>query len=444
MTPLIKQAKVSVDSIYIPERQRREYREIDSLADNIKAVGGLIHPIIVLPGGPDGHEYTLLVGGRRLTAHKKLELKEIEANIADRELDVLEVQTIELMENVAREDLTWQERIDAEEKIHTLQQKMKANGETHTIADTAKLLGRAESIVSRDLKLAKAIKQKPEIAKAKTLTDARKLVAAEEEAIIKKELARRAEQRTSTDGVDKVRSDMAKSYIVGDAFEQVKKIPDACLDLVELDPPYGVDYKKVMSKAQDVSINLSHFNDIESEDYPKFLLAAALESYRVLKDGSWLICWCGITTLDVTKYVLKEAGFIVAECPAIWVKPKQGRCMTPDIKLTVDYEPFVYARKGPALLSRKGATSIFQGQSERGGHPTSKPISVLEQVMDTFARPGQRLLSMFLGSGNIIIAARNKGVEAFGFELQERFRDDFILKVDNWVPKKEQEIEIIV
>jgi len=443
MNPLIKQTKIPVDKIFIPERQRREYKEIDSLADNIKAVGGLLHPIIVTADAPDGYLYTLLVGGRRLTAHKKLELTEIEANIADRQLDELEVQTIELMENVAREDLTWQERIDAEEKIHTLQQKLKDSGTQHTIADTAKLLGRNESIVSRDLKLAKAIKQKPEIAKAKTLTDARKMVAAEEEAIIKKELARRAEKRTSTDGVDKVRADMVKGYIIGDAFEQIKKLPDGCIDIVELDPPYGVDYKKVMSRAQDVSINLTHFNDIESEDYPKMILAAALEAYRVMRDSSWLICWCGITTLDVTKYALKEAGFKVAECPALWVKPKQGRCMTPDYKLTVDYEPFIYARKGDAFLHRKGATSIYTGQSERGGHPTSKPIGVLEQVLDTFSYPGQRLLSMFLGSGNIILAARNKGIDAFGFELQERFRDDFILKVDSWVPKKELDIEII-
>ena len=50
-------------------------------------------------------------------------------------------------------------------------------------------------------------------------------------------------------------------------------------------------------------------------------------------------------------------------------------------------------------------------------HPTQKPVALYEWLLDTYAKPGQRILDTHLGSGSSAIAAIRRGFDFVGIEL---------------------------
>lgn len=55
------------------------------------------------------------------------------------------------------------------------------------------------------------------------------------------------------------------------------------------------------------------------------------------------------------------------------------------------------------------------------GHPTQKPIELMEWIIRTYTRPGDVVLDNVCGSGTTLVAARNCGRRAIGIELDEAF-----------------------
>ncbi len=54
-------------------------------------------------------------------------------------------------------------------------------------------------------------------------------------------------------------------------------------------------------------------------------------------------------------------------------------------------------------------------------HPTQKPIKLLERLIALFTDPNDVVIDPCCGSGSTIIAARNLGRRAYGFEINKEF-----------------------
>lgn len=50
-------------------------------------------------------------------------------------------------------------------------------------------------------------------------------------------------------------------------------------------------------------------------------------------------------------------------------------------------------------------------------HPTQKPVALYEWLLDNYAKAGQKILDTHLGSGSSAVAARSRGFEFAGIEL---------------------------
>lgn len=89
-----------------PHQPRLTFDEgkLRELANDIKAAGGLIHPILVRRSKADPDRYELVVGERRLRAHKLLGEAEISAVVMD--ADDGQMAVLGLFENISREGLT--------------------------------------------------------------------------------------------------------------------------------------------------------------------------------------------------------------------------------------------------------------------------------------------------------------------------------------------------
>jgi len=157
MNNRIKPSKISVG-----ERFREDTGNIDDLANSIKKLG-LLQPIGV------NSDNELVFGERRLEAWKKVKGNE--------PIPIVRIDDplAELVENVIRKDMTWQEEAKAIKKIHKeLAEPLlsDSNGRNPdgtfsekewTQEKTGKVLGISQQKIAQDLKLANGLERYPDL-----------------------------------------------------------------------------------------------------------------------------------------------------------------------------------------------------------------------------------------------------------------------------------------
>jgi len=422
-------------------RARKDYKDIASLASDIKR-RGLIHPIAVME---KDEGFLLLAGGRRLVATRQAGIPEIECKIFPPGLDELEIKSIELMENVMREDLDYADRVFLEREIFLLQQKIHgiklstspdAPGVSQT--DVANMMGISREKLRQDLELAETMDRFPgvEWKTLKNRQEALKLQTNIERVIVRQEAVKRFEQEVGTTQQEKYIKRIANSYIVGDFFELVKQIPSNSIDLVEIDPPYAINLEKLKKKdgIGEYNFNEDGYNEIDGEEYASFMQNTFRECYRVMAPNSWLLCWFGPEPwFNSVLTWLRNYDFIVRGIPCVWVKPT-GQTNSPMRHLASAYEMFFYAKKGDPIINRQGMTNTFQyppAPPTSKIHPTERPVELMADILTTFTGEGSRILVPYAGSGNTILAAYQNKMTAIGFDLGSLHKEAYIARLTN-------------
>jgi ParB/RepB/Spo0J family partition protein len=436
---------VSIKEIVVGDRFRKDLGDLDSLVESFKKEG-IIQPLAVkvLEDGT----YYLLAGGRRIVAATRAGVADIPVRIYPATLSTIEMRSIELMENFARKDLSWVEMTNLKKEIHDLQvqiygAKMSTAADATGVSkrDTAKMLGVSSGGLMDDIKLAEAMALFPDLGKMKTKADAVKTFKKMQETLLTQEVARRIQSRQSTTPAGILQSNLCDCFIINDFFKGIKQVPDNSIDIVEIDPPYGIDLHHIKKESTGSGSSTMDYNEIPGVDYIPFLARLFHECYRVMSENSWLICWFAIEPwFEVVYQSLSKAGFRGSRLASLWVKESTtGQSMQPTTYLASIYEPFFYMRKGSPIITRQGRTNVFQYKvvpSQKKIHPTERPIELMQDVLQTFGWEGCRVLVPFLGSGNTLLAASNLGMTAFGFELSEAYKNSFVLRVSESVPTK--------
>ena len=65
-------------------------------------------------------------------------------------------------------------------------------------------------------------------------------------------------------------------------------------------------------------------------------------------------------------------------------------------------------------------------------HPTQKSVPLLEQLIRIFTDPGDVVIDPCAGSGTTLLAARNCGRRAYGFEIKKDFYADAVHLLENY------------
>jgi ParB/RepB/Spo0J family partition protein len=438
---MIELKVVPIDKIQVGERFRNEYGDIDFLAASLKKEG-IIQPLAVKDNG-DG-SYILLAGGRRIKAAIQAEIKEVPIRVFPNNLNDLEMLNIELMENVARKDLSWAEAATLKSKIYEVQKALHGGEKTSTAQDApgfskrdlAAMLGLSVGNVVDDINLAKALDVFPQLKEADTKSDAQKMLRRLQEELVLQEIAKREQAKTAGTPTEVVKQGMIDSYIIKDFFEGVKTIPYSSIDIVEIDPPYAIGLGDTSIKKSDDSLQgvTKDYNEVKADQYLDFMQNLASSCYKVMSDNSWLICWFAQEPWFEPLYqTFITAGLKGNRIPGIWYKQNSpGQCNHPDIYMANSYETFFYFRKGNPAISRQGRSNVFMYKPVGAGqkvHPTERPIEMIQEVLQVFGWAGARVLVPFLGSGNTLLAANNLSMPAFGYDLSEQYKNAYILSV---------------
>lgn len=408
---------IEVSSIQIGERFRKDYGDVESLAENIKAEG-LLQPLVI------DEEHKLLAGGRRYQAIRLLGWQFVDCHYIY-ELDDIARRRIELAENLHRKNLTNWEQSDLTKEIIRLAQleqglteeevqqidpqdpHAQAAFSTRTIAA---IRGVSPMTIVRDLRMATAGELMPSLrTELSTVNVLRKIDRMVED--IERALELRARVREVEAMQDYIRE--------GDATSLICTLDTSSVDCIITDPPYGTGnldgniYKYRQEKQYDDS----------PEATMAILRSIGPELRRVLKPDGHLWAFFGPSLWEPTISVWKQSGFDVSNIIAVWYKSGGATgTVNWDFDLAPDWEPFLLAHNRERKLSSKhGATFVFPPDlGSNRFHPNQKPLALIKQLVVLSTRPGDMVLDPFAGSGTTAVACKELGRKFIVFDIDPR------------------------
>lgn len=419
------------------ERYREDYGDLTDLMHSIESQG-LINPISVVR---EGKGYKLVAGGRRLRACLELKLEQVPIRIFTGEVKELDLRLLELAENLQRKEMSWYESNRLQREIHRLQQErtrptyVSEDGTEQkgfvdwSLNDTAAMLGVSKSKVQDGISIVDKMEKYQDVlgdfSKYKTENDARKAIKVVEEAVVRAELLRRAEERSKNSSF---LQELYDSYMIGDCLEGMKALPDETFDFAEVDPPYGIDLDKL--KSQDV---MQAYNETNSSEYLIFINTLLPLVYSKLKDNTFCLFWFAADPWF--QYIWDagvKAGFSGSRNPIVWTKT-HGQSLAPNHNLANAYEMAFLFKKGTPLLVKPGRINVFTEPTvptPQKYHPTQKPLDLYKEIYSTFSLEGSKCLVPFAGSGASILAASLVGRKSIGWDLSEEYKGGYIKAVN--------------
>lgn len=411
---------MKISDINIGERVRSDYGDISALANSIQRYG-LLHPVVI------DDKNNLVAGERRLKAHVKLGKKEIEVRKFS-ELSDVDRKEIELEENIQRKELDWQELVLAKLALHELRQQLYGPRTGHTggegwgQGDTALALDMSEGSISQDLKLARAIRNFPELKKEKTKSNAFKKYKHMESVLMRQELNKR---RTR---------DVTPNIIHGLAEVETKKWADESFDFFVTDPPFGENLDKMEGKGPSVK-------DVEYSDDPheimEIIRKVCKELYRALRPDRHMIMAFSMTHYEEVKGFLTDAGFKVDPTPLIWNKTSGSSPANGDY-FPYAYEPAFWCMKGKRGLNST-ACNVFTVKRVPVAnkiHPLERPQELMEAWVEAVSFPGEKGGDPFGGSGSLMEACMTLGRECVIIEKGEAEYEAIVDRYEELKTKK--------
>lgn len=470
---------VPVGEITFGKRFRQKY-DVDDLTESIKEKG-VVQPITL------DKDWNLQAGGRRLTAAKKAGLEVIPALVRDF-VDEIDSREIELLENVQREDLTWQERTRLTKEIDVLYTKKygvrsAGVGQGWSGRKTAELLSRSHGSIQRTLALAEGMELIPDIALCKTENEAFKMLKGIEESILVKQIRKSQdvalaahtpvsdeEFKESLSSIDdeseKLRLTQERfrasrvsaantNFRIGNALKELKELADlyttqeSAIRFIECDPPFGISLQEQKKRTnKEAPSALDKYEEVPEQEYEAFLSQLCPLLYAVANKNCWLIFWYGPSWTVQVLAALEAASWQVDHIPAVWVKGEEesegtGQTGSPERYLARATEFFFVCRKGAPILVKEGRTNVFSYKPtppSKKYHPTQKPLPLYQELLKTFAYPGSVLCSPFLGSGSALRAAYLEGMLGLGWDLNGKNKDRFLIAVEDDLETQMQEM----
>jgi len=431
---------IPLSSIIVEDRFREDYGDMDSLVLSIREEG-IIQPLAVC--ARPNNQYRLLAGGRRLRACDLAGIIDVPVRIYPETLSELEMRSIELMENLIRKDMSWVEMARLRKEIKVLQEKIHGrkvstapDAEGVSMRDVADMIGVSRTTMSQDEKLLAAIEAMPIIKDAKNRTDALKMVNRLEEEMVLAEIQKRITERNASTPVEVVNRKLIDNYILSDFFSGINSVPERSIDIIEIDPPYGIALgtSNIKKTTDSLQTNTKNYNEIPAHEYGIFLDNLFRNCFRVMSDNSWLLCWYAQEPWSEIVYQAAcRVGLKGTRIALIWNKEgSTGQCNQPDMYLANLYESCFYFRKGNPAITRRGRSNVFSFKpvsSLSKIHPTERPIELMQDILRTFSWEGARLMVPFLGSGNTLLAGANIGMTGFGYDLSQEYKNAYSVRV---------------
>lgn len=226
---------------------------------------------------------------------------------------------------------------------------------------------------------------------------------------------------------------MDQRIILGNAIDELKKIPTGSIDLIVTDPPYNL--KKDYNTTKD---------DMSFTDYINFSKSWLLEAKRVLKPYGSIYVFMGMRFISYIYTILEQDLNMYFNSWIVWYytqgigktkgfssrhddilfftkHPTKFTFNLDDIRVPQKYYRNVNNMRGANPGNVWEFSHMHYCNTNRQEHPTQKPEGVYERIILASSNKGDTILDPFLGSGTLTRVCQHTDRAGIGIEINSDY-----------------------
>ena len=226
------------------------------------------------------------------------------------------------------------------------------------------------------------------------------------------------------------------SLYQGDCLDLLKEIDSESIDMIYIDPPYNCGIKKFEIKEKSYKRISQKWDSYSKEDYKNLIMNCFKESYRVLKNGGTiLVSGMFQNAFDNHLWLRDDIGFTFRNF-ITWFKPNAM-----PIKFAKQIGVYAYSCEYINYFT-KGRTKTFNYdiaksmndnkqqrdlltfrvcKDKKTGHPSQKPLSLMEYLIKIHSNENDLVLDYFAGSGTTLVACKKLNRNFIGIEKSSEY-----------------------
>jgi DNA modification methylase len=202
---------------------------------------------------------------------------------------------------------------------------------------------------------------------------------------------------------------MINTIICGDCLEVMRDMPDNSVDLVLTDIPYG--------EVNRAGNGLRSLNKADA-DVCNFDIYPMSHSLARITEGS-IYVFCGVNQISGIRKSLVNCGYSTRN--GFWWKTNPSPMNGQHIWLSA-IENCVFGKHNQATFNRHCEPPVWRYPSGTSKvHPTQKPLSLMEYLIESSSNEGDLIFDPFCGSGTTCVAAKRLGRRYIGIDISPEY-----------------------
>jgi site-specific DNA-methyltransferase (adenine-specific) len=222
-----------------------------------------------------------------------------------------------------------------------------------------------------------------------------------------------------------IRGKRRYAALLGDCLDLGRRLPEAFVDAVIIDPPYGMSYRGMDDKQP----------PILNDERP--FIWWLHDAFRVLKPGGALACFCQWKGQEDFKVAIRLAGFAIRS-HVIWDR-KQGGMGATHNTFAPRHDVIWFATKGRFAFPSGRPDSVLpfaNVPSQRRVHSTQKPTDLMAELVRRLAPRGGIVYDPCMGSGSTGVAAIAGGYRFIGIEMDQHNYNEAVQRLSAAMPRE--------
>jgi DNA modification methylase len=229
---------------------------------------------------------------------------------------------------------------------------------------------------------------------------------------------------------------MTRREIIGDCVlycgDALEILPTISADLIVTDPPYKLtsgggtprNGQQRMSGCFNSELYSNDGNIVECNiDWPDFMPLL----YGVLKPGCHAYVMANNRHVQAMLNEAESSGFLFHNL-LVWDKGTA----TPNrwYMKNLEFCGFFYKQRSKYIADCGAKQLIYVPQEDYAGHPTTKPVALMEHYIRNSSEIGDVVLDPFMGVGSAGVAAVRSGRKFVGIEIDQKWFDHACRRIE--------------
>lgn len=212
----------------------------------------------------------------------------------------------------------------------------------------------------------------------------------------------------------------------GDCLERMKEIESCSVDMILTDPPYEISNSGggMMDRDnRDFIRNIDKMGMCKSGFDVAGFLDACLGKFGH-KQGFCGVFFCSMKQLS--SYICWAENNKLQVGVGVWHKSNPAPLCNFKYLNDIEYWVYIKGDKSKITGNYHSKSMVYSSQINKKdkklyGHPTIKPVEILEKFLTNHSLEGATILDPFMGSGSTGVAAKNLNRKFIGIEMDDNY-----------------------